>query len=186
MRDAGSLHIEQIDAAEMSPGEFTHTVRDCIENSNIGTVAIDSLNGYHNAMPEEGFLSLHLHSLFSFLNSKRVLTLAVAAQHGLFGQEVSATAEISYLADTVILLRYFEAFGQVRKALSVVKKRTGYHEKSIRELLLTQQGIRVGEQLRAFQGVMSGELVYHGAEAPLLESAEHASREQDHRHEDRL
>lgn len=181
---ASRLVTVHLDPVEMFAGELSDRIRREVVEQGATTVLIDSLNGYHNAMPEEGFLSLHLHALFSFLNSKRVLTLAVAAQHGLFGQEVSATAEISYLADTVVLLRYFEAFGQVRKALSVVKKRTGYHERSIRELLLTQHGIRVGEQLRAFQGVMSGELVYHGAEAPLLEQAEHKSHEQDLRHGD--
>lgn len=183
---ARRLETVHLDPVEVFAGELSDRIRREVVDNGATTVLIDSLNGYHNAMPEEGFLSLHLHSLFSFLNSKRVLTLAVAAQHGLFGQEVSATAESSYLADTVVLMRYFEAFGQVRKALSVVKKRTGYHERSIRELLLSEHGIRVGGQLREFQGVMSGELVYHGREAPLLEPADQEHRVQDDRHEDRV
>ena len=124
LRRAGSLHVEQIDAAELSPGEFAHRVRACVENAGVGTVVIDSLNGYQAAMPEEQSLILHMHELLQFLNRQGATTFLTVAQHGLVG-EMKAPVDVTYLADTVMLLRYFEALGRVRRAISVIKKRTG-------------------------------------------------------------
>ena len=155
MRDAGSLHVEQIDAAELSPGQFTHGVRASVEKLGAETVVIDSLNGYQAAMPEEQALILHMHELLQFLNRQGATTFLTVAQHGLVG-EMKAPVDVTYLADTVLLLRYFEAFGRVRRAISVVKKRTGAHEDTIREIRITGQGIRLGEPLTAFQGILRG------------------------------
>ena len=132
MRDAGKLFIEQMDAAELSPGEFAHRVRQCVDREHILTVGIDSLNGYQAAMPEEQFLILHLHELLQYLNRRGAATFLTVAQHGMIG-EMRQTIDVTYLADTVILLRFFEALGRVRRAMSVVKKRTGGHEDTIRE-----------------------------------------------------
>ena len=155
MRDAGSLHVEQIDAAELSPGQFTHGVRASVEKLGAETVVIDSLNGYQAAMPEEQALILHMHELLQFLNRQGATTFLTVAQHGLVG-EMKAPVDVTYLADTVLLLRYFEAFGRVRRAISVVKKRTGAHEDTIREIRITGQGITLGEPLTAFQGILRG------------------------------
>ncbi|HSQ02380.1 MAG TPA: ATPase domain-containing protein, partial [Burkholderiales bacterium] len=130
LRDQGSLIIEQMDAAEVSPGEFAHKVRSCVENDDIKTVIIDSLNGYQNAMPEEQFLILHMHELLQYLNRTGATTFLTVAQHGLVG-EMQSPVDVTYLADTVLVLRYFEAAGRVRRALSVLKKRTGPHENTI-------------------------------------------------------
>ena len=124
LRDAGHLIIEQMDAAEVSPGEFAHKVRRCVEHEKIQTVVIDSLNGYQNSMPQEQFLILHMHELLQFLNRQGAATFLTVAQHGLMG-EMRSPVDVTYLADTVIMLRYFEATGQVRRAVSVLKKRTG-------------------------------------------------------------
>ena len=121
MRDAGGLIIEQMDAAEVSPGEFAHKVRSCVEKDNIRTVVIDSLNGYQNAMPQEQFLILHMHELLQYLNRQGATTFLTVAQHGMMG-EMRAPVDVTYLADTVIMLRYFEVRGEVRRAVSVVKK----------------------------------------------------------------
>jgi circadian clock protein KaiC len=151
----GSLLISQIDAAELSPGEFTATVRRCVEESNIRTVVIDSLNGYQAAMPEEHFLLLHMHELLQYLNRQGASTFLTVAQHGLVG-EMKAPVDVTYLADTVLLLRYFEAVGEVRRAISVIKKRAGRHEKSIREYEIGDGGLTVGPPLVGFQGVLRG------------------------------
>jgi circadian clock protein KaiC len=155
MRDEGSLIIEQVDAAELSPGEFTARVRHCVEKNHIRTLVIDSLNGYQAAMPEENFLILHIHELLQFLNRQGATTFLTVAQHGLVG-EIKAPVDVTYLADTVVLLRYFEALGSVRRAVSVIKKRTGKHEKTIREYEIDQQGLSLGEPLAGFQGVLRG------------------------------
>jgi len=165
---AGRIGIRQIDPAELSPGEFAKDVRHHVEQG-VTTVVIDSLNGYRNAMAEEQHLILHLHELLAYLNQQGVTTLIIMAQYGILGQEVSSPVELSYLADNVILLRYFEAFGQVRQAISVVKKRTGTHERSVRELRISDHGLRVGRELREFQGVLSGRLSYTGESQPLLD-----------------
>ncbi len=154
--EEGRLHAQQVNPAEMSPGSFAHEVRRAVE-AGARVVVIDSLNGYLNAMPEERFLSTHLHELFSYLNQKGVLTIIVVAQHGMLaGPWQSTELDVSYLADTVLLLRYFESGGEVKQAISVFKKRTGAHERTIRELQIGERGIHVGEQLRKFRGIMTG------------------------------
>lgn len=164
---AGRLSVRQIDPAELSPGELAADVRRRVE-SGVGVVVIDSLNGYQHAMPEEKHLVLHLHELFSYLNQQRVLTLATLAQSGILGETVHSPVDLSYLTDTVILLRFFEAFGEVRQAISVVKRRAGEHERSVRELRIGPQRVRVGRELREFQGVLTGRLDYVGDGGPLL------------------
>jgi circadian clock protein KaiC len=151
----GNLLIEQVDAAELSPGEFTHRVRTRVDREAVKTVMIDSLNGYQSAMPEEQFLILHIHELLQYLNRQGASTFLTVAQHGLVG-DMRAPFDVTYLADTVIMLRYFEAFGRVKRALSVIKKRFGTHESSIREFQISPSGIVVGEPLEGFQGILSG------------------------------
>ena len=168
MRDAGMLHIVQVDAAEISPGEFAHKVRKVVEKDNIRTVVIDSLNGYQNAMPQEQYLILHMHELLQYLNRVGAATFLTVAQHGMVG-EMKSPVDVTYLADTVILLRYFEAFGQVRRAISMLKKRTGSHENTIREFTIGRTGMTVGHVLEKFQGVLRGAPQYIGANAPMVE-----------------
>ena len=166
--DAERLLIEQIDAAEMTPGELSERVRRCVEDNDARTVVIDSLNGYQAAMPEEGALILHMHELLQYLNRQGASTFLTVAQHGLVG-DMKAPVDVTYLADTVLLLRYFEAFGRVRRAISVIKKRTGAHEDTIREFQISRDGFKLGEPLMGFQGVLRGvpELVHQNNE--LLE-----------------
>jgi circadian clock protein KaiC len=161
MRDDGKLFIEQVDAAEVSPGEFADKVRSCVEKEAIRIVIIDSLNGYQNAMPEEKFLILHMHELLQYLNRLGAATFLTVAQHGLVG-DMKAPVDVTYLADTVLVLRYFEAFGQVRRAVSVLKKRTGRHENTIREFSIGNTGLEVGPPLDKFQGVLRGVPQYVG------------------------
>ncbi|HZD88973.1 MAG TPA: ATPase domain-containing protein [Pseudolabrys sp.] len=170
MRDTGKLFVEQMDAAELSPGEFVHRVRTCMEEQQVRSVAIDSLNGYQAAMPEEQFLTLHLHELLQFLNRRGASTFITLAQHGMVGESISPV-DITYLADTVIMLRYFEALGRVRRAISVMKKRGGSHEESIREFKINNQGIVVGEPLDNFQGILSGVPTFVGAAEHLMDEA---------------
>jgi circadian clock protein KaiC len=165
LRDSGYLVIEQMDAAELSPGEFAHRVRSRVESTQVQTVVIDSLNGYQNAMPEEQFLILHMHELLQYLNRQGASTFLTVAQHGLVG-EMKSPVDITYLADTVILLRYFEAIGQVRRAISVLKKRTGRHENTIRELSIGVSGITIGPPLDKFHGVLRGVPQYVGTSMP--------------------
>lgn len=165
--DAGNIKITFVDPAALSPGEFTHRVKTAVEVQDTKLVMIDSLNGYMNAMTEERFLTVHLHELFSYLNQKRVVSLLVAAQHGLFGQ-VQSPLDISYLSDTVILTRFFEHLGSVKKAVSVLKKRSGRHEEAIRELKISAKGIEVGQSLTDFQGVLGGQPIYIGKAASLM------------------
>ena len=155
MTDAGSLVLEQVDAAEMAPGEFSSLVRTCIESRGTRTVVIDSLNGYQAAMPGEHALVLHVHELLQYLNRQGATTFLTVAQHGLVG-DMRSPVDVTYLADTVILLRYFEAFGRVRRAISVVKKRTGAHEDTIREYQIGHSGVTLGPPLQGFQGVLRG------------------------------
>ncbi|WP_267357223.1 MULTISPECIES: ATPase domain-containing protein [unclassified Methylobacterium] len=155
LRDQGLLTIEQVDAAELSPGEFAHLVRRQVDEAQAKTVVIDSLNGYRAAMLDEGALILHVHELLQYLNRQGATTFLTVAQHGLVG-DMKSPVDITYLADTVVLLRYFEAVGKVRRAISVVKKRTGAHEDTIREYRITNTGLRVGEPLQGFQGVLRG------------------------------
>ena len=167
MREEGSLIVEQVDAAELSPGEFAHRVRACVEEHAVRMVVIDSLNGYQSAMPEEQSLILHMHELLQFLNRQGTTTFLTVAQHGLVG-DMKAPVDVTYLADTVILLRYFEAAGRVRRAISVIKKRTGPHEDAIRELKITNQGVVIGSPLEEFHGVLRGVPTYTGPTKPLL------------------
>jgi circadian clock protein KaiC len=155
LKDGGNLLIEQVDAAEMSPGEFSQRVRSCVESLGARTVVIDSLNGYQQAMPEEKQLILHMHELLQFLNRQGATTFLTVAQHGLVG-DMQAPVDVTYLADTVVLLRYFEAAGRVRRAISIIKKRTSAHEDTIREYRIGSDGISLGEPLNNFQGVLRG------------------------------
>ena len=155
MVDSGNLVVEQIDAAELTPGELSARVRHCVEEHHVRTVVIDSLNGYQAAMPEEQALILHMHELLQYLNRQGASTFLTVAQHGLVG-DMKAPVDVTYLADTVLLLRYFEAFGRVRRAISVIKKRTSAHEDTIREYRISADGISLGEPLMGFQGVLRG------------------------------
>jgi circadian clock protein KaiC len=165
--ESGLLKLQQIDPAEMAPGEFASIVLAAVEHENARVVVIDSLNGYLNAMPDSRFLILQMHELLSYLNQQGVLTILVLAQHGLVGP-MDTPVDISYLSDAVILLRYFEFAGTVRRALSVVKKRSGVHEHTIREFKLTHDGIALGPPLTNFRGVFSGTPSYTGDIEPLL------------------
>jgi len=155
LADEGNLLIEQVDAAELAPGQFAQQVRECVSDRGARTVIVDSLNGYQAAMPEEKQLILHMHELLQYLNRQGATTFLTVAQHGLVG-DMRAPVDVTYLADTVILLRYFEAAGRVRRAISVIKKRTSAHEDTIREYRIGADGIAFGEPLTNFQGVLRG------------------------------
>jgi circadian clock protein KaiC len=155
MRDGGGLHIEQLDAAELSPGEFAHRVRARVDLAGAKTVVIDSINGYQASMPDEQALILHMHELLQYLNRQGANTFLTVAQHGLVG-DMKSPVDVTYLADTVMLLRYFEATGKVRRAVSVIKKRTGSHEDTIREYRISGKGLALGQPLSEFQGVLRG------------------------------
>jgi circadian clock protein KaiC len=166
--DAGLLRIQQVDPAEMSPGEFAAAVRKSVEEEQARIIVIDSLNGYLNAMPDGRFLVLQMHELLSYLGQLGVLTILVLAQHGLVGP-MDTPLDMSYLSDAVVMLRYFEYAGTVRRALSVVKKRSGDHEHTIREFKLTSSGIRLGPPLTQFSGVLTGAPQYVGDAGPLFD-----------------
>jgi circadian clock protein KaiC len=166
--ESGLIHIRQVDPAELTPGELAVAIRRQVEDG-ARLVAVDSLNGYLSAMHDERFLALHLHELLSYLHQQGVLTILVMAQHGIMGDDLSSPVDLSFLADTVILLRYFEAFGQVRQAIATVKRRYGAHERSIREMRIGPVGIRIGRELKEFHGILSGRLEYTGEFAPLLD-----------------
>jgi circadian clock protein KaiC len=165
---SGHVSIHQIDPAEMSPGEFASHVRRAVEIDGARVVVIDSLNGYLNAMPDGRFLILQMHELLSYLSQLGVLTILVLAQQGLVGP-IETPLDISYLSDAVVMLRYFEHHGVVRRALSVVKKRSGRHEQTLREFTLGSQGFAVGPPLYGFTGIFSGTPIYTGDPAPLLD-----------------
>lgn len=165
--DAGRLQITKVDPAELTPGEFAHRVRASIEERDTRVVIIDGLNGYISAMPEERFITLHMRELLDFLSQRGVATFLVLAHHGLVGTMQTPT-DISYISDSVILIRFFEAFGEVRKAISVLKRRDKPHETSIRELRLGAGGVEIGERLQDFHGVLTGVPVYRGAERELM------------------
>ena len=160
--DAGRVKVQQVDPAELSPGEFAFYVRRAVERDKARVMIIDSLNGYLQAMPDERFLTVQMHELLTYLNQQGVVTMLVMAQHGFMGANMGTPVDVSYLADTVMLLRYFEASGAVRRAISVVKKRTGYHEDTIRELRLSSKGVEVGSPLTEFHGVLTGVPTYSG------------------------
>jgi circadian clock protein KaiC len=163
--DSGLIRFQQIDPAELSPGEFAANVRRSVEADNARIVIIDSLNGYLNAMPDERFLILQMHELLTYLGQQGVLSILVLAQHGLVGP-IESPLDISYLSDAVLMLRYFEVAGTVRRALSVVKKRSGNHEHTIREFRLTGAGISLGQPLKEFSGIFSGNPRFTGKEIP--------------------
>lgn len=158
---SGSLIIEQVDAAELSPGEFAHRVREVVDTSQAKTVVIDSLNGYSAAMPNENSLVLHIHELLQYLNRQGATTFLTVAQHGLVG-DMKTPVDVTYLADTVILLRYYEALGRVKRAASIIKKRTGFHEDTIRQYEIGDTGLSLGQPLEEFQGVLKGVPNYVG------------------------
>jgi circadian clock protein KaiC len=169
LRAGGRLLIEQLDAAELSPGEFAHRVRDSVRDSDVKIVLIDSLNGYQAAMPQENSLLLHMHELLQYCNRQGVSTLLTVAQHGLMG-DMRTPVDLTYLADSVILLRFFEAEGAVRRAISVIKKRTGKHEDTIREFWIDGQ-LQVGDPLAQFHGVLRGTPILPGDRAPTRPSS---------------
>lgn len=163
----GTLHMQQIDPAELAPGEFVQQVRDAVEKQHAKVVVIDSLNGFINAMPEERHLQMQMHELLAFLNQRGVATILVLAQSGLVGTNMTSPVDLSYLADNVLLLRFFEMEGRVRKALSALKKRSGYHEATIRELRMRNGEITVGPPLEQFRGILTGVPIYVGSEPTL-------------------
>jgi len=169
---SGKLELVEIDIGALSPGEFSARVRRVVEQNAARFVVIDSLNGYLNGMPSERFLLIHLHELLAYLGQKGVVTLLTIAQHGMLGSSMLTPIDASFLADTVILLRFFEAAGMVRQAISVVKKRRGAHERTLRELKIGPTGMQVGEVLQDFEGVLTGVPRYRGKNARLLSDQE--------------
>lgn len=163
----GKLKIEQIDPAELSPGEFVHRVRNYVETHQAKMIIIDSLNGYMNAMPGEHHLAIQLHELLAYLNQRGVVTILVLAQSGIMGANMASPVDVSYVADNVLLLRFFESAGRVRKAVSVLKKRSGEHEDTIRELQMRNGRVTVGQPLSEFRGVLTGVPTYVGPESML-------------------
>ncbi|MES2407024.1 MAG: ATPase domain-containing protein [Pseudomonadota bacterium] len=166
---SGDITIQQIDPAEMSPGEFTHQVSQAVEQNNVKLIVIDSLNGYLNAMPDERFLTLHMHELLSYLGQHGVTTIVVGVHQGMIGSAMSTAVEASYLADNVILLRHFESDGEVHQAISVFKKRASAHERTIREFSISEKGVLVGSVLQQFHGVLTGIPTFTGSKLDALE-----------------
>jgi len=160
--EEGTLRVTQIDPAAMSPGQFSQVVRAEAEGNEARLVVIDSLNGYLQSMPSEKLLTIHLHELLTYLGQRGVTAILIMAQHGLVSATTEAPVDTSYLADTVILTRFFETSGEVRQAVSVIKKRTGHHERTIREMRLDSRGIIIGEPLREFEAVLSGAPMFVG------------------------
>jgi circadian clock protein KaiC len=165
----GRVAIEQVEPGELSPGEFAHRICARVDGEGTRVVMIDSLNGYLHAIPTAHSPLVRMHELLAYLNERGVATLLVAAQHGILGMSMVAPIDVSYLADAVVLFRFFEAQGEVRKAISAVKNRTGGHEKAIRELVVGPDRIRVGEPLTSFHGIMTGVPEYRGDAGPLLD-----------------
>jgi circadian clock protein KaiC len=160
---SGQIHIAQMDPAQISPGELAWNIRHAVEKEGARVVVLDSLNGYVNAMPQEEFLHLHLHELLSYLSQQGVMTVMVLAQHGLVGP-MGTPIDVSYLADSVIITRFFEALGSIRKAISIIKKRSGPHEAAVRELKMGSGGVQIGPPLDEFQGVLTGVPSYLGGQ----------------------
>jgi circadian clock protein KaiC len=166
---AGQLQVIPLDPAEVSPGEFAHMVRHAVEEGRAGIVVIDSLNAYLQAMPGSKHLMLQMHELLTYLNHRNIVTILVLGQHGLMG-DMRAEVDMSYLSDAILLFRFFEARGQLLKAVSMVKSRTNQHEQSIRQFRMGPQGIEVGQQLTDFEGVLTGLAAYRGTVALLGEA----------------
>jgi circadian clock protein KaiC len=168
----GQFDLVKVDLAELSPGEFSSRVKKAVEQQNASIIVIDSLNGYLNGMPSERFLLIHLHELLAYLGQKGVVTIITVAQHGMLGAAMQTPVDVSFLADTVILLRFFESSGAVRQAISVIKKRRSGHERTIREMKIESTGVRVGEVLQNFRGVLTGVPQYRGGSQELMETLE--------------
>ncbi len=166
----GQFELVKVDIADLSPGEFSVRVRRAVESHGVSFVVLDSLNGYLNGMPSEKFLLIHLNELLTYLGNRGVVTLISVAQHGMLGSNMHSPVDVSFLADTVILLRFFEAQGSVRQAISVVKKRRGPHERTLREMQITDRGMFVGEVLEQFEGVLTGVPKYRGPDEQLMKS----------------
>jgi circadian clock protein KaiC len=162
---AGRVTVQQVDPAELSPGELVHAIRRSVELDRASIVVIDSLNGYLNAMPGERHLTIQLHELLIYLGQKGVATILIGAHQGLIGGQMVTPVDASYLADAVILTRYYEVHGEVRQAISIVKKRGGAHERTIRDFRIEAGGIRIGQPLRHFRGVLTGTPVVDGEAA---------------------
>jgi circadian clock protein KaiC len=167
----GLITLRKIDPAELTPGQFTSLLREAVTREKADVVVIDSLNGYIHAMPERDFLLLQLHELLAFLGNRGVVTVMVLAQAGIMGS-MQTPLDLTYLADSVIVTRYFEAFGAIKKAISVIKKRTGWHEESLRELRIGQGGVIIGPVLSEFSGIFSGIPKYMGSDQNILKSSE--------------
>ena len=177
--DSKRLKIDSVDPAELTPGEFVDRIRNYVEKENVRTVLIDSLNGFMHSMPGEQYLAIHLHELLAYLNNRGVVTMMVLAQQGTVGAGMQSPVDVSYLADNILVLRYFEAAGEVRQAISMIKKRSGGHEHTIRELRLGPDSIRVGKPLTDFQGVLSGIPMLLGQNGQHLRAGQnHAKDEQ--------
>jgi circadian clock protein KaiC len=170
--EQGTVLLQQVDPAELSPGEFVHRVRESVETHGARIVVIDSLNGYLQSMPSEQFLVIQLHELLTYLSQRGVVTVLIATQHGLLGSSMTTPVDASYVADAVIVLRYFEAAGRVRNALAVMKKRSGWHERTIREFTLGPQGFDVGAPMEGFHGVLTGSPTFTGESAPPSRSGD--------------
>jgi circadian clock protein KaiC len=164
---SGMMRMQVVDPAAISPGELTYQICRQVEAEQTRMIVIDSINGYFNTVPDARYLNLQLHELLAYLNQQGVLTIMVLAQQGLIGN-MQSTVELTYLADTVLLFRYFEALGEVKQAISVIKKRSGRHERSIRELRVDEGGIRVGHPLKEFQGVLTGVPQFHGGTDTMM------------------
>jgi circadian clock protein KaiC len=178
--ESGLITVQQVDPAELSPGEFVAVIRKAVEGKDANgkpakVVVIDSLNGYLHSMPEEQFLNAQLHELFTYLNHRGINTLVTLTQQGMIGN-MTTPVDTTYLADNVILFRYFEALGEVRRAISILKKRSGSHETAIREMRFGSGGLEIGEPLRQFQGVLSGTPAFIGKSAELLQSSARAPK----------
>jgi circadian clock protein KaiC len=165
--DSGKFILRQVDAAELSPGQMIHEIRQLVEKQDLKVLIIDSLNGFLNAMPGEKYLAMQLHELLTYVGQKGIVTLMTVAQHGFVGTNIDSPVDVSYLADTVLLFRYFEAAGAVRQALSVIKKRSGEHERTVRELVMKNGTITVGTVLTEFEGVLTGAPTYRVEMASL-------------------
>ena len=163
---SGALLLRHVDPAELSPGQFAQLLRDAVEISQVQFLAIDSLNAYLQAMPGEQFLTLQMHELLSYLNQKGVTTAVILGEHGLVG-ELQRDIDLSYLSDTTVLLRFFEADGQLRRAITVLKSRMSSHATTIHELQLNADGIRIGEVLTGFEGILTGLPTYRGGVAMM-------------------
>ncbi len=171
------ISVQQLDPAQITAGEFATAIRRCVEQNEVRLVLIDSLNGYLSAMQDEAAVLVQLHELLTFLNEHGVATIIIVAQHGVLGAGIAAPLDVSYLADTLLLMRFFEADGSVRRAISVVKKRTGAHERTIREFQITGSGPRLGGPLTGFQGVLTGVPRYTGGADDLIGASHDQSRQ---------